>query len=131
VPLFFLGTVILFTLDKLNVLPWIIRASEPLVVNWLGLPPETSAAFLIGFLRRDFAATGLFAMQASGGLTPLQAVVAIVTITLFIPCIASVFMIAKERGLRSALAMTALIIPAAFLTGGIVYRVLAWIGWGA
>jgi ferrous iron transport protein B len=130
VPLFFLGTILLFTLDKLNVLPWIIKASEPLVVNWLGLPPETSAAFLIGFLRRDFAATGLFAMQSAGALTPLQVVVAIVTITLFIPCIASVFVIAKERGARSAIAMTALIFPLAFLTGGLLQRLLVWIGWG-
>jgi ferrous iron transport protein B len=130
VPLFFLGTILLFTLDKLNVLPWIIKASEPLVVNWLGLPPETSAAFLIGFLRRDFAATGLFAMQSAGALTPLQVVVAIVTITLFIPCIASVFVIAKERGARSAIAMTALIFPLAFLTGGLLQRLLVWRGWG-
>jgi len=131
VPLFFLGTMILFTLDKLNVLPWIIKASEPLVVSWLGLPPETSAAFLIGFLRRDFAATGLFAMQTAGALTPLQVVVAIVTITLFIPCIASVFMIAKERGIKPALAMTVLIFPVAFLTGGLLQKLLVWVGWGS
>ena len=47
-------------------------AGEPLVTGWLGLPPEASAAFLMGFLRRDFGATGLFVMQAHGLLSPLR-----------------------------------------------------------
>jgi ferrous iron transport protein B len=111
-------------------LPWLIRAGEPLVVGWLGLPPEASAAFLLGFLRRDFAATGLFVMQAHGALTAAQVVVAMVTLTLFIPCIASVIMIAKERGPRTAAALTALIFPLAFLIGGLLNRVLQAIGWG-
>ncbi|HEX2981432.1 MAG TPA: hypothetical protein VHO48_14285, partial [Anaerolineaceae bacterium] len=66
-----------------------------------------SSAFLLGFLRRDFAATGLFAMQQQGLLNGVQVVVSIVTITLFIPCIASLFMIIKERGNKTALAMAA------------------------
>ena len=44
----------------------------------------------------------------------MQIVVAMVTITLFIPCIANVFMIAKERGWRTAGAMAAFIFPLAF-----------------
>jgi len=53
-----------------------------------------------------------------------------VTITLFIPCIASVMMIAKETSWRTALGMVVLIIPLAFLIGGLLYRGLAWLGWG-
>jgi ferrous iron transport protein B len=96
----------------------------------LGLPPEASAAFLVGFLRRDFGATGLFVMQSQGMLTPMQVVVAMVTITLFVPCIASVMMIAKERGWGTALGMVLMIIPLAFLVGGLLSRLLALIGWG-
>ena len=43
-------------------------AGEPVVTGVLGLPAEASAAFLIGFLRRDFAATRLFDMSRGGGL---------------------------------------------------------------
>jgi ferrous iron transport protein B len=129
-PLFLIGTALMFALNAVGVLPWLIRAGEPLVVGWLGLPPEASAAFLLGFLRRDFAATGLFVMQAHGALTPAQVVVAMVTLTLFIPCIASVIMIAKERGARTAAALTALIFPLAFLIGGMLNRVLQATGWG-
>jgi ferrous iron transport protein B len=130
VPLFLLGTALLFALDLTGVLDQIIRIGEPLVAGWLGLPPEASAAFLVGFLRRDFGATGLFVMQSEGLLTPIQIVVAMVTITLFIPCLASVLMIAKERDWKTAAAMVVLIMPLAFLIGGLLYRVLFTIGWG-
>ncbi len=130
IPLFLIGAALMFLLDRTGILNWIIQAGEPLVVGWLGLPPEASAAFLVGFLRRDFGATGLFVMQSQGLLTPMQVVVSMVTITLFIPCIASVMMIAKERGWGTALGMVFMIIPLAFLVGGLLSRLLALIGWG-
>jgi ferrous iron transport protein B len=129
VPLFLLGTAALFALDISGALPGLIALGEPLVVGWLGLPAEASAAFLIGFLRRDFGATGLFAMQHAGALTPRQTVVALVTLTLFIPCIASVTMIARERGWRTAAGMVALIFPLALLVGGLVHHALRLTGW--
>ena len=130
VPLFLLGTALLFILDRTGLLNQVIRLGEPLVAGWLGLPPEASAAFLVGFLRRDFGATGLFVMQSEGLLTPIQIVVAMVTITLFVPCLASVLMIAKERNWRTAAAMVVLITPLAFIIGGLLYRLLFTIGWG-
>jgi len=117
IPLFLVGTFIMFALDKSGALPTIIRVGEPLVVGWLGLPPEASAAFVMGFLRRDFGATGLFAM--ADNLTPIQAVVGMITLTLFIPCFASLMMMIKEQGLKTALAMVALIVPFAFFVGGL------------
>lgn len=129
VPLFLLGTLLLFVLDKLSILPILIRAGQPVVTGWLGLPPEAATSFLLGLIRRDFAATGLFHMQQHGLLTPLQVVVSIVTITLFIPCIASMFMIIKERGLKMGLGMVAFIFPFALLVGGLLYRVLLLLHW--
>jgi ferrous iron transport protein B len=122
IPLFLLGTFLMFALDKLGALPWIIERGEPLVTGWLGLPKEASAAFVMGFLRRDFGATGLFAM--GNALSPVQMIVGMVTITLFVPCIASVMMIVKEQGLRTAALMLALIMPAAFAVGGATNFVL-------
>ena len=130
VPLFLLGTGILFALDKLSVLPWIIKGLKPIVSGWLGLPAETASAFLLGFLRRDFAATNLFIMQQHGQLNELQVVVAITTITLFVPCIASMFMLIKERGMKMGWGMIAFIFPFAILVGGLLYRLLNLFGWG-
>jgi ferrous iron transport protein B len=84
----------------------------------------------MGFLRRDFGATGLFVLGSEGLLSPLQITVAMVTITLFIPCVATVFMISKERGRRMAAGMVALVFPLAFLVGGLLYRLLFTLGWG-
>ncbi len=130
VPMFLFGTALMFVLSKTGLLERLEHLAEPLVTGWLGLPAQASGAFLMGFLRRDFGATGLFVMQSQGLLTPLQIVVAMVTITLFIPCIASVMMIAKERGWRTALGMFILIIPLAVIIGGLLNRALMLIGWG-
>jgi ferrous iron transport protein B len=129
VPLFLIGTAVLFALDRTGALPVLIGAAEPIVSSWLGLPRAASAAFLLGFLRRDFGATGLFIMHEQNELTPEQIVVAMVTITLFIPCVASVLIIARERGVRTAAAMTVVVFPLAFLVGGVLHRVLTLTGW--
>jgi ferrous iron transport protein B len=129
-PLFLVGTLVLFLLDRARLLAVIVRAGEPLVKGVLGLPAEASAAFLIGFLRRDFAATRLFDMSRGGGLDTVQLVVSMVTITLFIPCIANVFVIAKERGWKTAAAMAAFIFPLAFGVGGLVRVLMLAAGFG-
>ncbi|HWB69907.1 MAG TPA: ferrous iron transport protein B [Solirubrobacterales bacterium] len=129
VPLFLIGTALLFALEKTGALTALIAAAEPLVSGWLGLPRTASAAFLVGFMRRDFGATGLFVMHQHGQLSAEQIVVAMVTITLFIPCVASVLIIARERGMRTAVGMTAMVFPVAFLVGGVLHRVLLLAGW--
>ncbi|MDR2208227.1 MAG: ferrous iron transport protein B [Azoarcus sp.] len=126
IPLFLLGTFIMFALDHFGALPWIIEAGKPIVTGWLGLPPEASAAFVMGFLRRDFGATGLFVLGSQ--LSALQAVVGMLTLTLFVPCIASVMMIIKEQGLRTATLMLAIIMPVAFFIGGLVNHLLRFAG---
>ena len=119
VPLFLLGALVLFSLDKLMLLSWIQTvASPPVVVRVLGLPAKTTEAFLMGFLRRDYGAAGIYDMARQGLLDENQVIVCLVTMTLFMPCVANLFMIIKERGLKTALVMTALIIPFAVLVGG-------------
>jgi ferrous iron transport protein B len=98
--------------------------TSPLVEGVLGLPARATEAFLVGFLRRDYGAAGLFALQKAGQMNAHQVVVSLVTITLFVPCIANFFMMIKERGLRPALGMAAFIFPFAFVVGGIVHWIL-------
>jgi ferrous iron transport protein B len=126
VPLFILGTLILFTADKLSILPFMQDITSPVIVTVLGLPAETTESFLMGFLRRDYGAAGLFALQEQGLLNTEQSVVSLVTITLFIPCIANLFMIIKEKGLKTALIISLFIFPFAILVGGILHRLLLW-----
>lgn len=124
VPIFVLGTFVLFTLDAVGALTRIVAACEPAVVGILQLPPKAAEAFLIGFFRRDYGSAGIYALFQNGHLTPVQAVVALVTLTLFVPCVANFFVIVKERGMRTAVAMSAFIFPFAFLVGGVLNIVL-------
>jgi ferrous iron transport protein B len=128
VPLFMLGTAVLFVLDLVGALSVIERMASPLVQGWLGLPAKATEAFLIGFLRRDYGAAGLLVLHMDGLLDPIQTVVSLVTITLFVPCIANVFIIAKERNVGTAIWMTAFIFPFAFLVGGLVRHAMLFVG---
>ncbi|MFA5190989.1 MAG: ferrous iron transporter B [Verrucomicrobiia bacterium] len=130
IPLFVLGTAILFLFDKLNLLEKITTLGEPIVTGWLGLPRETANAFLIGFLRRDYGAVYLLdaATGPNATLSPHQILVSMVTITLFMPCIATLFMIARELGKRTAAAITVFVFVFAFFVGGLVHHLGRWIG---
>ncbi len=120
VPLFVIGTVILFVADRLGALDAVARLGEPVVSGLLGLPPSAATAFVAGFLRRDFGAAGLFRLAEQGQLDPVQALVATVTVTLFIPCFASFLMIARERGWPTALAVMAFVVLFAFSVGALL-----------
>jgi small GTP-binding protein len=126
VPLFLAGTALLFFLDRFKLLGWIHRAGEPVVHHLLGFQREggvsdrVSEAMLVGFLRRDFGAAGLLDMTRSGHLSTADVAVSMIVITLFIPCIANVFIIFKERGWKVGTAMCAFIFPYAVAVGGLV-----------
>jgi ferrous iron transport protein B len=134
VPLFLAGTVLLFLLDRFNLLVWIHRAGEPVVHHLLGFPRDggvadkVSEAMLVGFLRRDFGAAGLLDMTRGGHLSTADVAVSMVVITLFIPCIANVFIIFKERGWKVGAAMCAFIFPYAVIVGGVVRLLFRAIG---
>ena len=54
----------------------------------------------------------------------IQILVRLVTITLFVPCIAQYLMMIKERGWKLANLMAAFVFGTALLTGGLLFRVL-------
>jgi ferrous iron transport protein B len=124
VPLFLAGTALLFVLDRTGILGLISRAAEPVFVNLLGLPSSMADIFVMGFLRRDYGAAGLFQLAQSGRLTGSQAVVALTVMTLFVPCVANFLMIVRERGARVGFAILAFITPVAVLTGAALNYVL-------
>ncbi|MFU8891563.1 MAG: ferrous iron transport protein B [Anaerosomatales bacterium] len=119
VTLFFLvGAAAISVLDVTGALGAIQTFAVPLTVGWLGLPAEAATAFVMGFVRRDFGAAGFFTMN----LTAAQLLVSMVTITLFVPCIASVMVIWKERGGGYVTGLFAASIGLAFLAGGLLAR---------
>lgn len=127
VPLFILGTVILFIFDKLGLLKIVEYIFSPLIVRLLGLPEKATEAFIIGFLRRDYGAAGLYALSRDGLLDHIQILVSIVTITLFVPCIAQFFVTIKERGIKAGSLIGAFVFCFAFLVGGVLNFALRYL----
>jgi ferrous iron transport protein B len=128
VPLFLIGTALLFALDRIGGLAIITRLAEPVVVGLLGLPSESAQVFVMGFLRRDYGAAGLLSMSRGGALSGSQAVVALTVMTLFVPCVAQLLMMVKERGWRVALAIVGFVTPVAVLTGAGLNAVFRFLG---
>ena len=118
-PLFIAASVVIWLGKITRIFDFLIKVLE-YPVRWIGLPEDAAQAFLFGFFRRDFGAAGLYDFKASGILTGIPLVVAVVTMTLFIPCVAQFSITAKERGIRTAVVMGAIIIPFAFLVGAVL-----------
>ena len=117
IPLFILGTAILFFMDVTGVLKVLENLFKPVVVSVLGLPADAAVGFIMGFLRRDYGAAGFFMLQKQGLLNSHQVIVSVVTITLFVPCIANALVMIKERGWKIAIAIMGFIIPYAIFVG--------------
>ncbi len=124
VPLFVWGTLGLFFLDRWGWLKTAERLFAPVVQGWLGLPARATEAFLVGFLRRDYGAAGLYRLQQEGLLNLRQVTVSLVLITLFMPCIAQWLMMFKERGWRAALGLTAAVMAVALAVSGALNALL-------
>ena len=123
-PLFALGALLISVFQVTGVLVFLQNALAPLTTGWLHLPKEAATAFIMGIVRRDFGAAGLTAMT----LAPVQTIVALITITLFVPCIASVLVIFKERSKKEALAIWGASWTVAFLVGGVVAQLQGLFG---
>lgn len=122
IPMFALAGFVVTIAQVTGVLDFFIACLRPVTVNWLNLPsdPRVATTFILGIVRRDFAAFGL----TDVAMTTAQAVVAMVVITLFVPCIATVGVMIKERGLKVAMVIWLGSWLAAFAIGGALAHVL-------
>ena len=123
IPLFVVASVLIWIGQLTHAFQAAIAVMRP-AVNAMGLPDPAAEAFLFGFFRRDYGAARIFDMQGGGAVSGVPLVVAMVTITLFVPCIAQFLVMVRERGLRPAIAVGAIILPFAFGVGYLLNIVL-------
>lgn len=126
-PMFILASVIIWIGRMTGLFDFLIRLLTP-VMELMGLPGSMAEAFIFGFFRRDYGAAGLYDMQKLGTLSGVQMVVASATLTLFVPCVAQLIIMIKERGLKTALAIVGFIFPFAFLAGFVLNWLLTTLG---
>ncbi|HSA05620.1 MAG TPA: ferrous iron transport protein B [Candidatus Gastranaerophilales bacterium] len=131
IPLFAFSSVLITILSMAGFLKWLQQALSPIVVHMLRLPAEFSDIFVMGLIRRDMASVGLLGMagleENTGVLTDLQILVASIVVTLFVPCIAALIVIYKERGLKEASLVWIGAFIISILTGAILSRILQFI----
>jgi len=120
---FVLSSVIISFMNYFGWLKVIEKWLEPIVVNMLHLPAEFSNVFIMGLIRRDLASAGLFEMANISNMTQLQIFVAAVVITLFVPCIAMLIMVFKERGIKEGVILWLSAFCIAIAVGAVLTRV--------
>jgi ferrous iron transport protein B len=123
-PLFILGSLLVSVVQAFGWLTTIQGWLAPITVAWLKLPAETANAFIMGMVRRDFGAAGMYFLAPQ--MTPTQILTSLLVITLFVPCIASATVMTKERGWVEGITVLLSSWVLAFLVGGLFARLMAF-----
>lgn len=131
VPLFIISSVMISVLNFVGFLKWLQQALAPVVVNMLHLPAQFSDVFVMGLIRRDFASVGLLGMagleDSARTLSDLQILTASIVVTLFVPCIAALIVIFKERGIKEAVILWLSTFTISVAAGAVVARTFGFL----
>lgn len=122
-PAFFIAAAVVGFMQVTGTLEASIRIFEPIISNVLLLPKEVALSFILGMVRRDFGAFGLMDIS----MTASQLVTACIVLTLFVPCIATVAVMIKEKNFKTALAIWLSSWILALGLGAILARILLFI----
>jgi len=94
-----------------SLLAWVEKGLEPVLTGILDLPPQAAEHLRPGISQAGLRRRRPVRPGTARGAYGTADVVSMVVITLFVPCLASFLIIAREHGLRRALAITAFIVP--------------------
>ena len=116
-----LGTVLVVNiLYTLGVFHAIADIAAPVLTGLWGLPKETIAALVVGFLRKD-AGMG---MLATLDLTAKQLVISSTVLAMFFPCVATFVILARELGVRDLFKAIGVMLIAVLIMGGLQNLIL-------
>ncbi|MFX0074168.1 MAG: ferrous iron transport protein B [Candidatus Hermodarchaeota archaeon] len=125
-PIMLLLGIILEIILIFNVLEPINVILSPITVFWLGLPAITGVFLIYGILRKELTLVLLSILANSLNisllqlLTPIQMIIFSLTTMLYIPCFATIILIAKQTNWKYAAQISLLEIGLALLIGGII-----------
>jgi ferrous iron transport protein B len=129
-PLYIIGSAAIQALYAWGVLGPISNALAPLTVGWLGLPVFAGILLIFGAVRKEFTLLMLVALVGTNFaafLTPVQLIVLALVSLLFIPCISTIAILAREFGWKATGAISLANFASAMIIGGIAFRVLSLI----
>jgi ferrous iron transport protein B len=126
-PLFILASLFIWLGQMTGLFDLVVKGLE-YPIHLLGLPDKAAVSFLFGFFRRDYGVAGFYDMKKLHLLTGHQRVVASVTLTLFVPCVAQFLMNIKERGMQIGIGLSLFVLLFSFGTGYLVHLGLNILG---
>ncbi len=129
-PIYIVGSALVQVLYTLDLLAPISNAMSPLTVIWLGLPAITGILLILGIVRKEFIILGVVAIIGSTDLTllfttPVQLITLAMVSLLYIPCLSTIAILAKEFGWKAAITISLANIASAILIGGLTFRLLS------
>ncbi len=119
-PLILCGVLFVDLMQMSGVTDWVTKLSRYPVEYILGLPADTTSLLILGFLRKDVA----IALLEPFHLSAQMLVVACVFMTMYLPCIATFFVMLRENGWKDTLRVVGLTLGLALTTGFILRLVL-------
>ena len=122
------GTTIVQGLYAFGALGPINNSLSFLTVGWLGLPAIAGILLIFGAVRKELILLTLVAIYGTNlalVLTPAQLMALALVGMLYLLCIATIGILAKEFGWKATVAISAANLASAILIGGIAARVLA------
>lgn len=127
VPLFIFASFLIWLCQLTGIFDKLVKTiAYPL--SMMGLPASVSPAFIFGFFRRDYGAAGLYDLYKQGTFTNNQLLIAVVVLTLFLPCITQFLITIKERGWKTGFGISLFVLFFAFMTGVLLNFVLITTG---
>jgi ferrous iron transport protein B len=129
VPLYIAGSVIVQALYAVGVLQQVSNALSPITVFWLGLPAIAGILLILGFVRKEMVLLAAVAIFSSTNLalffSPVQLVTLALVNMIYIPCLSTVAVLAKDYGWKTAVVISVANFAVAILVGGIAFRLLS------
>lgn len=120
IPAILLGLGVIGILDMIGVIELFSHTLSPLF-SFLGLPSDIAPGVVTGFLRKDMS----IALLEPYALPPKQLAIACVFLTLYLPCISTLFIMLRELRAKDTLLVTALMLTSSLLAGALLRLVLA------
>jgi len=125
-PVYVIGSAALQALYSFGVLNPLNDALSYVTVAWLGLPAITGILLVFGVVRKELTILMLAVLfqttDFASVMDPLQLMVLALVSMIYIPCLATILVLAKEFGWGKALIITVAEIMMAILIGGTAFR---------
>lgn len=119
-PLILMGILFVNLMQLSGVTSWVSRIARYPVEYLLGLPAEITPLLLLGFLRKDVS----IALLEPFNLPPQAIVVACVFMAMYLPCVATFFVMLRESGWKDTLRVIALTLGMAFVSAFVLRLIL-------